>query len=245
MIDFERAKDKIIMGTERKSMVMDEEERTNTAYHEAGHALVGRLLPKLDPVHKVTIIPRGGALGVTVSLPEKDRYGYDKIYMLNRISMLFGGRIAEEVFMNQMTTGASSDFERATQIARDMVTRYGMSDSLGPMVYAENEGEVFLGRSVTKTTNVSEDTMRKVDSEVRRIIDEQYSIARKLIEENTDKMHAMAKALLEWETIDADQVEDIMNDKPPRPPKDWTPSANRPGAGTTPPVNPDGAPAAA
>jgi cell division protease FtsH len=245
MIDFERAKDKIIMGTERKSMVMDEEERKNTAYHEAGHALIGRLLPKLDPVHKVTIIPRGGALGVTVSLPEKDRYGYDKIYMLNRISMLFGGRIAEEVFMNQMTTGASSDFERATQIARDMVTRYGMSDSLGPMVYAENEGEVFLGRSVTKTTNVSEDTMRKVDSEVRRIIDEQYSIARKLIEENTDKMHAMAKALLEWETIDADQVEDIMNDKPPRPPKDWTPSANRAGAGATPPVNPDGAPAAA
>jgi cell division protease FtsH len=245
MIDFERAKDKIIMGTERKSMVMDEEERTNTAYHEAGHALVGRLLPKLDPVHKVTIIPRGGALGVTVSLPEKDRYGYDKIYMLNRISMLFGGRIAEEVFMNQMTTGASSDFERATQIARDMVTRYGMSDSLGPMVYAENEGEVFLGRSVTKTTNVSEDTMRKVDSEVRRIIDEQYSIARKLIEENADKMHAMAKALLEWETIDADQVDDIMNDKPPRPPKDWTPSANRTGNGATPPVNPDGAPATA
>ncbi|MGM9486215.1 ATP-dependent zinc metalloprotease FtsH [Ideonella sp. YS5] len=245
MIDFERAKDKIIMGTERKSMVMDEEERTNTAYHEAGHALVGRLLPKLDPVHKVTIIPRGGALGVTVSLPEKDRYGYDKIYMLNRISMLFGGRIAEEVFMNQMTTGASSDFERATQIARDMVTRYGMSDTLGPMVYAENEGEVFLGRSVTKTTNVSEDTMRKVDSEVRRIIDEQYSIARKLIEENADKMHAMAKALLEWETIDADQVDDIMNDKPPRPPKDWTPSANRTGNGATPPVNPDSAPATA
>jgi cell division protease FtsH len=245
MIDFERAKDKIIMGTERKSMVMDEEERKNTAYHEAGHALIGRLLPKLDPVHKVTIIPRGGALGVTVSLPEKDRYGYDKIYMLNRISMLFGGRIAEEVFMNQMTTGASSDFERATQIARDMVTRYGMSDSLGPMVYAENEGEVFLGRSVTKTTNVSEETMRKVDAEVRRIIDEQYSIARRLIEENADKMHAMAKALLEWETIDADQVDDIMNDKPPRPPKDWTPSANRAGSGTTPPVNPDGAPAAA
>jgi len=245
MIDFERAKDKIIMGTERKSMVMDEEERKNTAYHEAGHALLGKLLPKLDPVHKVTIIPRGGALGVTVSLPEKDRYGYDKIYMLNRISMLFGGRIAEEVFMNQMTTGASSDFERATQIARDMVTRYGMSDSLGPMVYAENEGEVFLGRSVTKTTNVSEETMRKVDGEVRRIIDEQYVIARKLIEDHSEHMHAMANALLEWETIDADQVDDIMNDKPPRPPKDWTPSANRAGAGATPPVNPDSAPAAA
>jgi cell division protease FtsH len=245
MIDFERAKDKIIMGTERKSMVMDEEERKNTAYHESGHALIGRLLPKLDPVHKVTIIPRGGALGVTVSLPEKDRYSIDKVQMLNRISMLFGGRIAEEVFMGQMTTGASNDFERATSIARDMVMRYGMTDSLGPMVYAENEGEVFLGRSVTKTTNVSEETMRKVDAEVRRIIDEQYAIARKLIEDHSDKMHAMAKALLEWETIDADQVDDIMNDKPPRPPKDWTPSANRTGSGTTPPVNPDSAPAAA
>jgi cell division protease FtsH len=245
MIDFERAKDKIIMGTERKSMVMDEEERKNTAYHESGHALIGRLLPKLDPVHKVTIIPRGGALGVTVSLPEKDRYSVDKIRMLSTISMLFGGRIAEEVFMGQMTTGASNDFERATQIARDMVMRYGMTDSLGPMVYAENEGEVFLGRSVTKTTNMSEDTMRKVDAEVRRIIDEQYDIARKLIEDNQDKMHAMAKALLEWETIDADQVDDIMNGRPPRPPKDWTPSANRSGTGTPPPVNPDSAPAAA
>jgi len=243
MVDFEKAKDKIIMGTERKSMVMDEEERTNTAYHEAGHALIGRLLPKLDPVHKVTIIPRGGALGVTVSLPEKDRYSTDKVRMLSRISMLFGGRIAEEVFMGQMTTGASNDFERATQTARDMVMRYGMTDALGPMVYSENEGEVFLGRSVTKTTNMSEETMRKVDAEVRRIIDEQYAIARKLIEENADKMHAMAKALLEWETIDSDQIDDIMSGRPPRPPKDWTPSS-RPG-GPTPPVNTDSAPAAA
>jgi cell division protease FtsH len=243
MVDFEKAKDKIIMGTERKTMVMDEEERRNTAYHEAGHAIIARLLPKLDPVHKVTIIPRGGALGVTVSLPEKDRYSTDKIRMLNRISMLFGGRIAEEVFMSQMTTGASNDFERATQIARDMVMRYGMTDALGPMVYSENEGEVFLGRSVTKTTNMSEETMRKVDAEVRRIIDEQYSIARKLIEENADKMHAMAKALLEWETIDADQIDDIMGGRPPRPPKDWTPTS-RPG-GSVPPVNPDGAPVTA
>jgi cell division protease FtsH len=235
MIDFEKAKDKIIMGTERKSMVMDEDERRNTAYHEAGHALIGKLLPKLDPIHKVTIIPRGGALGVTVSLPEKDRYSTDKVLMLNRISMLFGGRIAEEVFMNQMTTGASNDFERATSIARDMVMRFGMSDAMGPMVYSENEGEVFLGRSVTKTTNISEETMRKVDAEVRRIIDEQYAVARKLIEENKDKMHAMANALLEWETIDTDQVKDIMEGKPPRPPKDWTPSANKPG-GTPPPV---------
>ena len=142
-----------------KSMVIPEEERRNTAYHESGHALIGKLLPKCDPVHKVTIIPRGRALGVTMSLPEKDRYSYDREYMLNQISMLFGGRIAEEVFMNQMTTGASNDFERATSIARDMVTRYGMTDALGPMVYAENEGEVFLGRSVTKTTNMSEATI--------------------------------------------------------------------------------------
>ena len=223
MQDFEKAKDKIFMGPERKSMVMPEEERRNTAYHESGHALIGKMLPKCDPVHKVTIIPRGRALGVTMSLPAQDRYSYDREYMLNQISMLFGGRIAEEVFMNQMTTGASNDFERATQIARDMVMRYGMTDALGPMVYAENEGEVFLGRSVTKTTNMSEQTMQKVDGEVRRIIDEQYNLARRLIEENKDKMHAMAKALLEWETIDSEQLDDIMAGKEPRPPKDWTP----------------------
>ena len=223
MQDFEKAKDKILMGPERKSMVMPESERRNTAYHESGHALLGKLLPKCDPVHKVTVIPRGRALGVTMSLPAQDRYSYDSEYMLSQISMLFGGRIAEEVFMKQMTTGASNDFERATQIARDMVTRYGMTDALGPMVYAENEGEVFLGRSVTKTTNMSEQTMQKVDAEVRRIIDQQYTLARKLIEDNTDKMHAMAKALLEWETIDSDQLDDIMAGKEPRPPKDWTP----------------------
>ena len=244
MQDFEKAKDKIIMGPERKSMVMPEEERRNTAYHEAGHAIIGKLLPKCDPVHKVTIIPRGRALGVTMSLPAQDRYSYDREYMLNQISMLFGGRIAEEVFMNQMTTGASNDFERATQIARDMVTRYGMTDELGPMVYAENEGEVFLGRSVTKQVNVSEQTMQKVDGVIRRIIDEQYGIARKLIEDNKDKMHAMAKALLEWETIDSDQIDDIMNDRPPRPPKDWSSPTAKP-SGPTPPVNPGGAPAAA
>ncbi len=245
MVDFERAKDKIMMGAERKSMVMDEDERRNTAYHEAGHALIGKMLPKLDPVHKVTIIPRGGALGVTVSLPEKDRYSIDKIQMLNRISMLFGGRIAEEVFMSQMTTGASNDFERATQMARDMVMRYGMSDVMGPMVYAENEGEVFLGRSVTKTTNISEETMRRVDVEVRRIIDEQYGIARKLIEDNQDKMHAMAKALLEWETIDGEQIDDIMAGRPPRAPKDWsgsTPPSG--GSGTAPAVGDPAATAA-
>lgn len=248
MQDFEKAKDKIFMGPERKSMVMPEEERRNTAYHESGHALLGKLLPKCDPVHKVTIIPRGRALGVTMSLPAQDRYSYDKDYMLNQISMLFGGRIAEEVFMNQMTTGASNDFERATTIARDMVMRYGMTDALGPMVYAENEGEVFLGRSVTKTTNMSESTMQKVDSEVRRIIDAQYKLARDLIEENSDKMHAMAKALLEWETIDAEQIDDIMAGKPPRPPKDWTPrnpSVGGGGSGGSPAVATDPAPTAA
>ena len=223
MVDFEKAKDKILMGPERKSMVMPEEERRNTAYHESGHALIGKMLPKCDPVHKVTIIPRGRALGVTMSLPAADRYSYDKEFMLSQISMLFGGRIAEEVFMNQMTTGASNDFERATTLARDMVTRYGMTEALGPMVYAENEGEVFLGRSVTKTTNMSEQTMQKVDSEVRRIIDQQYALARKLVEDNKDKMHAMAKALLEWETIDTEQLDDIMAGREPRPPKDWTP----------------------
>jgi len=199
---------------------MPEEERRNTAYHEAGHALVAKLLPKTDPVHKVTIIPRGRALGVTMQLPETDRYSMDKERLLNMIAVLFGGRIAEEVFMNQMTTGASNDFERATAIARDIVTRYGMTDTLGPVVYAENEGEVFLGRSVTKTTHVSEATMQKVDQEIRKIIDEQYTIARDLIESNKDKMHAMAEALLEWETIDADQIDDIMDGRPPRPPQD-------------------------
>ena len=168
---------------------------------------------------------------------------------MNQISMLFGGRIAEEVFMNQMTTGASNDFERATQIARDMVMRYGMTAALGPMVYAENEGEVFLGRSVTKTTNMSEETMQKVDAEVRRIIDEQYALARRLIEEHSDKMHAMAKALLEWETIDSDQLDDIMAGKPPRPPKDWSPrvpaSGSDGGGNGTPAVKTDAAPTAA
>ncbi len=219
MEDFERAKDKILMGAERRSMVMPEEERRNTAYHESGHAILGYLLPKSDPVHKVTIIPRGRALGVTIQLPEQDRYAYDREYLMNRIAILFGGRIAEEVFMNQMTTGASNDFERATQLARDMVTRYGMSDALGIMVYAENEGEVFLGRSVTRQTNVSEETMRKVDAEIRRIIDEQYALARKLIEENRDKIEAMTQALLKYETIDADQIKDIMEGREPREPK--------------------------
>ncbi len=241
MDDFEKAKDKIMMGAERRSMVMNEDERRNTAYHESGHAVVAKLMPKSDPVHKVTIIPRGRALGLTMQLPEEDRYAYDRIYLMSRIAVLFGGRVAEELFMNQMTTGASNDFERATQMARDMVTRYGMSDALGPMVYGENEGEVFLGRSVTTHKNMSEATMEKVDREIRRIIDEQYALARKLLEENRDKVEAMAAALLEIETIDSDQINDIMNGKPPRPPKQpqskpaSTPDTNTP---------PDAAPSA-
>jgi cell division protease FtsH len=219
MEDFERAKDKIIMGAERRSMVMPEEERTNTAYHESGHAVVAKLLPKTDPVHKVTIIPRGRALGVTMQLPEEDRYSMDRERLLSTIAVLFGGRIAEEIFMKQMTTGASNDFERATDLARRMVTQWGMSDALGPMVYGENEGEVFLGRSITTHKNVSEATMQEVDKEIRRFIDQQYALARKLIEDNRDKVEAMTKALLEWETIDADQINDIMAGLPPRPPK--------------------------
>jgi cell division protease FtsH len=228
MDDFERAKDKVIMGAERKSMVMPEEERKNTAYHESGHAIVARLLPKTDPVHKVTIIPRGRALGVTMQLPVEDRYSYNRDYLLNNIAVLFGGRIAEELFMNQMTTGASNDFKRATEMARRMVTEWGMSEALGPMVYGENEGEVFLGRSVTTHQNMSEETMKAVDKEVRAIIDGQYALARRLLEENRDKVEVMTKALLEWETIDAHQIDDIMNGRPPRPPKPVAAKPNTP-----------------
>lgn len=219
MDDFEAAKDKIFMGAERRSMVMPEEERRNTAYHESGHALVAKLMPKTDPVHKVTIIPRGRALGLTMQLPSEDRYSMDKERILSTIAVLFGGRIAEEIFMHQMTTGASNDFERATDMARKMVTQWGMSEALGIMVYGENEGEVFLGRSVTTHKNISEATMQKVDNEIRRIIDQQYALARNLIETHRDKIEAMTKALLEWETIDADQINDIMGGNPPRPPK--------------------------
>jgi cell division protease FtsH len=219
MDDFEKAKDKIFMGAERKSMVITEEEKRATAYHESGHAIVGAMLPGVDPVHKVTIIPRGRALGLTWILPERDRISLYKNQMLAQISFLFGGRIAEEIFVHDISTGASNDFERATQLARNMVTRFGMSDSMGPMIYGENEGEVFLGRSVTTHKSVSESTLQKVDSEIRRIIDEQYAVARKIIEDNRDKVEAMTKALLEWETIDADQIKDILEGRPPRAPK--------------------------
>jgi cell division protease FtsH len=223
MDDFERAKDKVIMGAERRSLVMPEHERKNTAYHEAGHTVVAKLMPRTDPVHKVTIIPRGRALGVTMQLPEQDRYSMDREMLLQNIAVLFGGRIAEEIFMGQMTTGASNDFERATDIARNMVTRWGMSDELGPMIYGENEGEVFLGRSVTVHKNVSEITMQKVDAEIRGIVDRQYALARKVIEDNRDKVETMAKALLEWETLDSDQINDIMAGGAPRPPKPTQP----------------------
>ncbi len=220
--DFEDAKDKIYMGPERRSMVMHEDEKRATAYHESGHAVVASLLPNTDPVHKVTIVPRGRALGVTWQLPERDRISLYKDQMLNNIAVLFGGRIAEDIFLGRVSTGASNDFERATGIARDMVTRYGMSDKLGVMVYAENEGEVFLGRSVTNTKNISEDTQKQVDAEVRRILDEQYAMAYQLIDENRDKMETMTNALMQWETIDADQVKEIMAGKEPSPPKDYS-----------------------
>ncbi|QWD97709.1 ATP-dependent zinc metalloprotease FtsH [Polynucleobacter sp. MG-5-Ahmo-C2] len=217
MKDFEDAKDKIYMGPERKSAVMREEERRNTAYHESGHAVVAKSLPKADPVHKVTIMPRGMALGVTWQLPEFDRVNLYKDRMMEELAILFGGRAAEELFLNSMSTGASNDFERATKMARDMVTRYGMSDSLGTMVYVDTESESIFGRNSTKT--VSELTQQKVDFEIRTLIDSQYNLARSILEQNRDKVEAMVAALLEWETIDAEQINDIMEGRPPRVPK--------------------------
>jgi len=216
MSDFEDAKDKIFMGPERKSMVMREEERRNTAYHESGHAVIAKLLPKADPVHKVTIMPRGYALGLTWQLPEHDSLSGYKDKMLEEISILFGGRIAEEIFVGQMSTGASNDFARATKLARSMVTRFGMSESMGVMVYEDDANEGFFGGSV-KT--ISEATQQKVDAEIRAILDTQYALARRLLEENRDKVEVMTKALLEWETIDADQINDIMAGRQPTPPK--------------------------
>jgi cell division protease FtsH len=235
MEDFEKAKDKIYMGPERKTMVMSEDEKKATAYHESGHAVIAASLPNADPVHKVTIIPRGRALGVTWQLPEKDRLSMYKDQMLTEMAILFGGRIAEDLFVKRISTGASNDFERATKIARDMVTRYGMSDELGPMVYAENEGEVFLGRSVTKTTNISEATMQRVDLEIRRIIDEQYAAATKILQDKADRVEAMTAALMEYETIDAEQIKDIMAGRPVRPPRPpATTSTNDPGSPSAP-----------
>ncbi|WP_298173359.1 ATP-dependent zinc metalloprotease FtsH, partial [Acidithiobacillus sp.] len=217
MHDFEDAKDKVMMGAERKSVVMSDKQRETTAYHESGHAVVAKLLPGTDPVHKVTIIPRGRALGLTMQLPTEDRFNYERQEILCNISILMGGRIAEEVFLNQMTTGAGNDIERATDLARRMVTQWGMS-GIGPMVIGEKEEEVFIGREMTKHSNISEQTARTVDGEVRDIIQERYGIARKLIEENRDKVEAMARALLKYETLDAGQVSDIMAGRDPQPP---------------------------
>ena len=241
MQDFEDAKDKIVMGPERKSAVMREEERRNTAYHESGHAVVAKLLPKADPVHKVTIMPRGFALGLTWQLPEHDRVNMYKDKMLEEISILFAGRISEEIFMNQMSTGASNDFERATKLARAMVTRYGMSETLGTMVYEDTDQDSYFGRMSART--VSEATQQKVDMEIRSILDEQYALSRSLLERNKDKVEMMAKSLLEWETIDADQINDIMAGKEPRPPKAGSPPPRSSGGTSDGGVEPAAAPA--
>jgi cell division protease FtsH len=234
MEDFERAKDKVIMGTERRSIVMPEKERMNTAYHESGHTVVAKTLPNTDPVHKVTIIPRGRALGVTMQLPEEDRYSHDRESLLSTIAVLMAGRIAEEVFMKQMTTGAANDFERATDIARNMVTRWGMSDTLGTRVYGEGEHEVFLGRDMVTHKNLSDATAELVDREIRRIVDEQYARARKIIEDKHDTVEMMARSLLEWETLDAGQIDDIMAGKKPRPPEGVDSGGSRGEAGPKP-----------
>ncbi|HIL04258.1 MAG TPA: ATP-dependent zinc metalloprotease FtsH [Candidatus Thioglobus autotrophicus] len=218
MQEFEKAKDKIMMGAERKSMAMDESEKEMTAYHEAGHAIVGRLVPEHDPVYKVSIIPRGRALGVTMFLPEKDTYSISRRKLNSQISSLFGGRLAEELMYgaDAVTTGASNDIERATEIAHKMVKHWGMSDVLGPLAYGEDEGEVFLGRQVTKHKHISEDTFKVIDSEIRRIIDVNYQVAKKILEENKDILIEMTKALMEFETIDKEQIDDLMNRKPIR-----------------------------
>jgi cell division protease FtsH len=223
MEQFEKAKDKIMMGAERRSMVMSEKEKLNTAYHEAGHAIVGYLVPEHDPVYKVTIIPRGRALGVTMYLPEEDRYSMSKQRLESSIASLFGGRIAEEMILGAsgVTTGASNDIERATEIARNMVTKWGLSERLGPLTYSEDDGEVFLGRSVTQHKHVSDDTAHAIDEEVRKIVDANYAHAKTLLEDNVDKLHAMAKALVKYETIGDTQIKDIMEGREPQPPEDW------------------------
>ena len=223
MEEFEKAKDKIMMGSERKSMVMSEPEKEMTAYHEAGHAIVGRLVPEHDPVYKVSIIPRGRALGVTMYLPEQDRVSHSKQHLESMISSLFGGRIAEAIIYgdDKVTTGASNDIERATEIARKMVTQWGLSSKMGPMLYAEDEGEVFLGKSMSKATNMSDDTARAIDAEIKSLIDRNYERAQKILEDNIDILHSMKDALMKYETIDAKQIDDLMNRTDVRPPADW------------------------
>ncbi len=236
MEEFEKAKDKIMMGAERKSMVMSDDEKKLTAYHEAGHAIVGRLVPSHDPVYKVSIIPRGRALGVTMFLPEEDRYSYSKERLESQISSLFGGRIAEELIFGpeKVTTGASNDIQRTTEIARNMVTKWGLSERLGPLTYSEEEGEVFLGHSVSQNKGVSDETNHTIDEEVRAIIDRNYERTRNILVENMDKLHKMADALVKYETIDADQITDIMEGREPRPPQDWTDQEPQGGSGAAP-----------
>ncbi|HBY39151.1 MAG TPA: ATP-dependent metalloprotease, partial [Alteromonas sp.] len=218
-----KAKDKIMMGSERKSMVMSEEEKTMTAYHEAGHAIVGRLVPEHDPVYKVSIIPRGRALGVTMYLPEQDRVSHTKQHLESMISSLFGGRLAESIIYgdDKVTTGASNDIERATDIARKMVTQWGLSDKMGPMLYAEDEGEVFLGKSMSKASHMSDDTARAIDAEIKSVIDRNYDRAKKILEDNIDILHTMKDALMKYETIDALQIDDLMARREVRPPAGW------------------------
>jgi cell division protease FtsH len=223
MEDFERAKDKVMMGAERRSMVMSEDEKKLTAYHESGHAIVGRLMPGHDPVYKVTIIPRGRALGVTMFLPEEDRLSYSRRYLESQLCSLFGGRIAERLIFGEeaVTTGAANDIQRATEIARNMVTKWGLSDKLGPLTYGEDEGEVFLGHSVTKHKGVSDETAHIIDEEIRNIIDRSYAKAEKILTDNMEKLHIMAEALVKYETLESTQIDDIMDGKVPRPPAGW------------------------
>lgn len=230
MEEFEQAKDKILMGTERRSLVMTEEEKAMTAYHEAGHAIVGRLVPEHDPVYKVSIIPRGRALGVTMYLPEQDRVSHTKQHLESMISSLFGGRIAEQLIYgnDKVTTGASNDIERATQIARKMVTQWGLSDKMGPLLYADDEGEVFLGRSVTQHKHMSDETARAIDQEIKSFIDRNYDRAKRILEENIDILHSMKDALMKYETLDADQIDDLMNRRAVREPRDWQQRDNPP-----------------
>ncbi|RKZ85304.1 MAG: ATP-dependent metalloprotease, partial [Gammaproteobacteria bacterium] len=230
MEDMEKAKDKIMMGAERRSMVMNEKEKEMTAYHEAGHAIVGRLVPNHDPVYKVSIIPRGRALGITMFLPEEDRYSNSKQQLESQISTLYGGRIAEELIYgaDAVTTGASNDIQRATELAHNMVTKWGLSDNMGPLSYGEDEGEVFLGRSITQHKAVSDLTAKSIDEDVRTLINRNYQRAEKLLTDNIDKLHTMTKLLMKYETIDSDQIDAIMEDREPGEPKDWTDSSSTP-----------------
>lgn len=224
-----------MMGAERRSMVMSDEEKKLTAYHEAGHAIVGLSVPSHDPVYKVTIIPRGRALGVTMFLPEEDRYSYSKQRLQSQISSLFGGRIAEELIFgaDSVTTGAQNDIQRATDIARNMVTKWGLSEKLGPLTYGEDDGEVFLGHTVTQHKNISDGTARDIDEEIRSIIDNNYKRAEDILKTHMDKLHAMAEALIKYETIDENQIKDIMEGKTPRPPEGWDDSDKKPGGGVS------------